>query len=147
MRSVRSQADDLQPHYSKLAMISCPPEEDVTRQEFRDDSDISSILRRYGVLPQGRGEPRFGEVDTDLDLTSAYAAMADAREAYADLPAEVREAFTFEELAAADFEQLTPKELAAQRAASLKAEEEADKKSDSGAASAPAGVPAPEAKG
>lgn len=81
-------------------VVSCPPEEDRTRQEFYHDSLVSTILQRSGV-PQG--VPFLAaDVDFDIDLTAAYGATARAQEAFLSLPADVVERFrSFDRLVAA----------------------------------------------
>lgn len=73
----------------------------LVRSEFLADSDVNTLLRRYGV-----GVPlrpvSFGEADTDLDLTVAHGDVVAARAAYAQLPREFRERYpSFEALYAA----------------------------------------------
>lgn len=71
--------------------LCCPADEDKTRPEFAQDSDVNSLLARYGVLPLSSRPATFGEVDTDLDLLAAYNALQRAREAFQRLPRELRE--------------------------------------------------------
>lgn len=105
------------------AGLSCPACEDKTRSEFAQDSDVNSILARYGVLPQGR-PLAFGEVDTDLDLLSAYSRLQEARQAFERLPKELREHAGDWATFAAGLKEVDPSELA----------------SDGSASSAPAGA-------
>ena len=65
---------------------------DVARQEFAKEADINHMLSRFGVVPE-RGSPTYGEWDDTLDLQQAIASVAEAREAFADLPKEIRSKF------------------------------------------------------
>lgn len=57
------------------------PDEDMTRQEFRDDCDVNILLRRHGVdVPQR--QVVYGEYDFDTDLSSAFAASRMAADAF-----------------------------------------------------------------
>lgn len=87
---MRTQHDGLQELYSYESGIACDPAEDLTRQEFKDTTDVNNILARHGV-PVAQPLP-YGEVDYDLDLTQAYASLATAREAIGRLPADLLEA-------------------------------------------------------
>lgn len=67
--------------------LFCTEEEDVTRQEFKDDADINKVLMRHGVMSR---PVQFGEWNFDEDLTSSVQARQQVDEAYAALPLEVR---------------------------------------------------------
>lgn len=90
---LRQQLDD---HDAITAQcgLSCPPEEMKTRQEFRDEADINTIVARFYPFAPPQSRPvTFGEQDMSLDLHSAILAVQTAREAYADVPPKLREAF------------------------------------------------------
>lgn len=87
----RTQIDGLQDQYSLASGIACDEAEDVTRQEFADEADVNVILRRFGVGNLPPMQPlTFGEVDYDLDLQGAYAAVRDATLAHQNLPEAIR---------------------------------------------------------
>lgn len=65
--------------------------DDMTRQEFKDETDITKILYRYGV--PNRVNPTFGDYDYTLDLQAAMGALTEANEAVSRLPAALREKY------------------------------------------------------
>lgn len=67
--------------------LFCDEEEDMTRQEFKDESDVNSLVRRHGLIPR---PVRYGDWDFDVDLQSSMEARRAVSEAYAVLPPEVR---------------------------------------------------------
>lgn len=75
--------------------LSCP-QEDGAKQEFKDECDINVLLRRFNVtgqLPQGVRMPTYGDFDVVTDFHSAANAIAQARESFELMPAEVRRRF------------------------------------------------------
>lgn len=70
--------------------LFCSEEEDMTRQEFKDDADINKILARHGVMPR---PVQFGEWNFDEDLTSSVQARQAVDEAYMALPVAVRQQY------------------------------------------------------
>lgn len=89
---LRSQADDLGDSISSATGTSFDPKEDLTRQEFKEDADINTILKRAGGDAFAR-PATYGVADFDLDLQSAYISMAEIRAGYDRLPAHLREQF------------------------------------------------------
>lgn len=78
-----------------------PDNKDMTRQEWKDEADVNVMLSKFGIT-QPRGTPTYGEWDDTLDLQEAITATRMAREAYKDLPEELRSKFTsMEQLLAA----------------------------------------------
>lgn len=65
-------------------VIYFDPSTDRTRQEFKDEADITKILHRYGV-PQ-RTNPQYGDYDYTLDLQGAMEALTEANQAVERLP-------------------------------------------------------------
>ena len=77
--------------YGDLCIIACTPEEDRTRQEFRESVDVNTIIRNLTGYPQSA--PTYGEVDFDhLDRHTVELQLASARELYASLTPEQRSA-------------------------------------------------------
>jgi len=70
--------------------LFCDPEEDMTRQEFKDEADINKILHRHGVMPR---PVQYGEWNFDEDLTSSVMARRQVDEAFMALPLEVRQQY------------------------------------------------------
>lgn len=67
----------------------------MTRQEFKHELDINTILWRFkvsGVLPPPR-PPMYGDHDFDLDLHTGFIALADAQRAFLRLPKELRDKY------------------------------------------------------
>lgn len=89
MYITRSQADSSEDHAQHDMFLVCPPEEDKTRQEFRDEQDVNLLMQRYGAsIPQ---QPvQYGEVDFDLDLHTAYGAVQRVREGFNSLDPALR---------------------------------------------------------
>lgn len=72
--------------------IDCSGDKDMARQEFKDEADINYMLSKFGIT-QPRGTPTYGEWDDTIDLQSALQSVSDAREAFKDLPVELRNKF------------------------------------------------------
>lgn len=74
--------------------IAFPKKEDMTRQEFAEESDVNNILRKFA----GGGYPlrpvNYGVQDFTLDLDGAYAAARVSVEAWDRLPVELRSRFS-----------------------------------------------------
>lgn len=76
--------------------LRCPPEEDMTRQEFKDETDINTILRRFnisGELPQNVRMPTYGDFEGITSYHDAANVMRAAEESFNAMPAEIRERF------------------------------------------------------
>lgn len=97
---VRDQADFLdftdQEHPDFEPGITCTAEEDKARQEFKQEADLNFLMRKYGALPPVTQFPQ-GEVDFDVDLLTARVAVQEARDGYGRLPADFREAVSFDQ--------------------------------------------------
>lgn len=94
---LRQQLDN-HDEFTKANGLRCPPEEDRTRQEFKEEADVNAIVGRYYPFAPPVNPVRYGEQDMGLDLHSAMLSMQHAKESYAELPPKLREAFpTFNE--------------------------------------------------
>lgn len=92
-KAIRSQADDLQDEMSELSGLDCSEDRDMTRQEYGEEADINALMRRYGVNAPQR-QPTYGqEINYDLELQHAYAAIDDARRFFDAAPVELRTQF------------------------------------------------------
>lgn len=90
---LRQQSDN-HDEITRLTGLSCPPEENLTRQEFKDEADINNIVARfYPFAPPMARVPQYGEQDMSLDLHQAMLGIQAAREAYADVPPALRAQF------------------------------------------------------
>lgn len=75
--------------------LSCQ-DEDQTKQEFKEECDINTILKRFnitGQLPTDVRMPTFGDFSTVHDFQTAVNAIAEANEAFDEMPAEIRARF------------------------------------------------------
>ena len=78
---MRFQGDGLGDEFSLASATFFDPDEDMTRQEFRDECDVNILLVRHGLdVPQR--QVTYGEYDFDTDLVSAFGASRLASEAF-----------------------------------------------------------------
>lgn len=80
---------------SDEAGLTCP-EPTRTQQHFKDECDINTIVKRFGVtgeLPIGTRAPRYGDFTGVSDFQTAMNAVARANEAFDALPASWRKRF------------------------------------------------------
>lgn len=71
-------------------------EPSLTQQNFKDDADINTIVRRFGItgeLPRGLRAPTYGDFSGIGDFQSAMTAILSAESAFMQMPAEVRDRF------------------------------------------------------
>lgn len=88
----RTQDDDLQEVASQESGLDCSDRPDMTRQEFKAETDIHFILQRFGI--EHFAHPgAFTEVDFTQDLQSALAAIKEVEEAHNNLPPELKTKF------------------------------------------------------
>lgn len=91
--TIRSQLDNFDAITAELG-LRCPPEDNRTRQEFKDEADINNVVARfYPFAPPQARVPQYGEQDMSLDLHGALMAVQEARESYALLPEALRAKF------------------------------------------------------
>lgn len=88
----RSQADHFDQD-SLVAVVDCSNDEPITRQEFKDDSDINSLLSRYGALPPSSRPAVFQDIDYTQDLLSSYEALSRAETLFEGLSPQVQQFF------------------------------------------------------
>lgn len=60
-----------------------------TRQEFKKEVDVNQLMKNFGVTVQTE-KPQYQSIDYDLDLQTALGAVAQARRAHSQLPADLR---------------------------------------------------------
>lgn len=71
-------------------------DDSLVQQAFRDEVDINTIVRRYGItrdLPFGPSGAMYGDFTGIEDFESAVALVDRARRGFESLPAEIREKF------------------------------------------------------
>lgn len=81
---------------SKKDALFCPKEEDMAQQQFADECDINTIVRRFGLtgeLPENVRVPQYGDFTGISDYKEAMNAVRAADEAFMELPAETRYQF------------------------------------------------------
>lgn len=86
--AIRTQIDGLNELYSDDTALDCSDMPDMTRQEFKAETDVNTILARYGIDGIKR-PPEYSEIDYNLDLQQSLEAIRDAEQAIAKLPAEI----------------------------------------------------------
>lgn len=90
--AIRTQSDYLGDEASLEAGTDSGDAPDMARQEFKDEADINKLLARYGVQPLTK-EPIYGDVDYNLDLQQALAAIDTAGQAWQSLPKNLKEKY------------------------------------------------------
>lgn len=92
MRSARGYDRDA---VSRETGVSCGVDEDRAQQQFKDETDINVIVRRFGVT--GKAPVVFRNPITDFvdvtDYQSAMNAVVAAQREFAQLPAALRKRF------------------------------------------------------
>lgn len=72
----------------------------MTRQEFKDECDIYTILQQFqqtGVMRHvQQAQPLWGELPDNIDFQQSLETVAQAQAAFASLPSKVREHFNHE---------------------------------------------------
>lgn len=100
IHAIRTQVDDLGDLYSEQSSLDVTLEGEqgrsLTRQEFKNDTDVNRILQRFGV-PQFTKQPNFGTIDWDRTLQDAYAGLEAGRRLYATLPKELQSKYPTEQ--------------------------------------------------
>lgn len=108
----RDQFDGLGDQISEATTHLFDPTQDITRQEYKKETEIDFILQRYGV-PQPSG--RFGEFDSSVDLQEAIRLQGELAQAFDRLPDHLRQKYGSWAaiIDAADRGELTGKDLEA----------------------------------
>lgn len=81
---------------SNAAQTVVAPEPVLTRQEFKEDSDINVLLKRFGVtgkMPAPLKPPEYGDFSAVTDFETAMLALKDAEQHFERVPAELRDRF------------------------------------------------------
>lgn len=90
---------------SDASALSCP-EPTLAQQHARDECDINTIVRRFGLtgeLPNNVRVPRYGDFTAVSDYQTAMNMVMEANAAFMELPAEVRSRFNNDPGALVDF--------------------------------------------
>lgn len=145
---VRFELDGLQAAASDAAGLDCSRDVPLTKQEFREECDLNTIMRQYtqtGILPEAR-VASYGDFSDALDFREAQEILVRSREQFEALPAEVRYRFRNDPAEFLEFVQDRNNFSEARKLGLLSAEAEAaaDARAAAEAAkNAPAGAPAP----
>jgi len=78
----------------------------LTQQHQKQDADINTIVARFGLtgeLPFADRQPRYGDFTAVTDYHSAMNAVAEAKEDFMSLPADLRARFNNDPAALIDF--------------------------------------------
>lgn len=78
----------------------------LTKQSFKDESDINTIIHRFGLdgqLPTNVRQPQYGDFTGITDFHTAANAIAAANESFDEMPAHVRSRFNNDPGAFVDF--------------------------------------------
>jgi len=81
---------------SRETGISCTQEENLTSQEFTEDADINTIVRRFGLtgeLPGDWKAPQTGDFTHITDFQTALNMVKATEEKFMEMPARLRERF------------------------------------------------------
>lgn len=89
LRSCRSQADMIQRDVSKASAVKVFGAS-KTRQEFRGDCDVNTVVRRYATGDIPLKPVQYGEQDMNMDATTAHLMMREVGEIFQQLPKELR---------------------------------------------------------
>ena len=76
--------------------LVCDPEEDVAQQQFKEEVDINTIVKRFGLtgaLPENLRMPVSGDFTGVTDFQSAMNLVRQAEEEFLRIPADVRARF------------------------------------------------------
>lgn len=81
---------------SRESGLACEASLDRTRQEFKEECDINTLIRRFGLgyeMPQGLRVPQYGDFSHISNYHEALNQIAAAGETFDLLPAHVRDRF------------------------------------------------------
>lgn len=108
-RTLRHQPSAFPSAYSDKPRIQLtfPENSPHTRQEFKDESDINTIMAQYmrtGELPQvNLIAPQYLELSDGLSFQEQMQAVVDAQNLFAELPSQIRNRFQNDPGAFIDF--------------------------------------------
>jgi len=90
---------------SSVSGLSCP-EDTLAQQHAKDEADINTIVRRFGLtgeLPSGVRMPQYGDFTDASDYHTSLNAVRAADAAFMQLPADIRTRFNNDAGAFVDF--------------------------------------------
>lgn len=80
----------------KESAIVFDPSDDRTKQEFKDETNINVIMKRYGVTgewPQTTAFPQSGDFVAAASFHEAMNVIAQAQQAFSEVPSHIRARF------------------------------------------------------
>lgn len=83
-------------YISDATGITCTEEEGMTQQQFKEEADINTIVRRFGLtgqLPDNFNMPMSGDFTDVADFQSAMNLVRNAETEFLKVPAETRARF------------------------------------------------------
>lgn len=81
---------------SRETGTSCVGSKDVAQQQFKDETDINEIVRRFGLTGEIPGDfrpPQSGDFTEVVDFHTAMNVIRSAEESFMTIPAKIRERF------------------------------------------------------
>lgn len=76
--------------------LDCSVEPSMAKQSFQEECDINTIVRRFGLtgqLPANVAMPTYADFEEVMDFQSAMNALVSAKDAFMQMPAEIRARF------------------------------------------------------
>lgn len=92
--------------YASASSALYCPEKTLAQQSQKEEADINTIVRRFGItgqLPQGVRVPSYGDFDGVSDYREALEAVESAKDSFMRMPAAVRARFDNDPGAFVDF--------------------------------------------
>ncbi|WNK14838.1 MAG: internal scaffolding protein [Microvirus sp.] len=86
--------------------LACTEEEGLTQQQFKEETDINTIVKRFGLTGELPGDfqmPRSGDFTEVNDFQSAMNMIRTAQQEFDRMPAELRARFNFDPQRLFDF--------------------------------------------
>lgn len=96
MEGIRSPHNYDRQAVSVATGLVCPREESKTQQQFKDESDINTIVERFGLtgeLPTVNRMPVSGDFTGVTDFQTAMQLVRKAQEGFMEFPAQLRARF------------------------------------------------------
>lgn len=88
--------DGLADEISHQTGLDCTGDPGYTQQQFKEDSDINEIVRRFGLtgeLPSDIRPPQYGDFTNITDFHTAMNAVRQAEEEFMRIPPDLRARF------------------------------------------------------
>lgn len=76
--------------------LACDPAEGRTQEQFKEECDINTIVKRFGLtgeLPDNPRIPQYGDFTGVMDFHTAQNAVRQAEEGFMELPPQIRARF------------------------------------------------------